>query len=166
MSLESLIERLEVLRGSMSDTMRDTLAENEELLITQQREQLFEGKSATGDDMRPYYTEDLKPEGYFSSVEKAMNYANWKASMSYPSAVSLRRDINAPNLYINGRFHSELGVEFGADAMEVVGLTMYAQDIMSKYGSDSFGWTAERLSRIMEAILPSFQQKIKDYING
>ena len=168
MAFDSLISKLEEFRAGLNDTARDILVDNEEVLIEEQREQLFEGKSSTGADLRPSYTEDIKPKGYFNSVEKAKNYANWKANVvSYPSTGNLKRDIDAPNLYVNGRFHSELGIEFGADAVQVIGTTAYAQGIIAKYGHENFGWTVERMSRILqEIVLPALQEKLRYALNG
>jgi len=106
-------------------------------ILELQKIQLFEGHASSGEDMRPYYSEDLKPAGRFYSVESAKRYAAWKESMGYP--YSVQRNPDAPNLYINGRFHDELGIEFGADTVAVIGTTGYAKNIIAKYGLQSFG---------------------------
>ena len=103
-----------------------------------QLQQLFSGIASNGEDIRPYYSEDLKPSGHFHSVESAGRYAAWKRDgISYPYQAN--RNPDAPNLYINGRFHSELGVQFGADNVAVVPLTPYAANIVAKYGLNTFG---------------------------
>ena len=108
-------------------------------ILELQKIQLFEGKASNGEDIRPYYSEDLKPTGYFYSVESAGRYAAWKQDgINYPYSGS-NRNPDAPNLYINGRFHSELGVEFYPDSVGIVGLTGYAKGIMAKYGIQTFG---------------------------
>ena len=116
-------------------------------ILERQRIQLFEGKASSGEDLRPYYSEDLKPDGYFHSVESAGRYSAWKASMSYPYTVE--RNPDAPNLYINGRFHSELEVQFNADSVGIVPSTSYARGIMEKYVMSSFGLTGENWSAVL-----------------
>lgn len=107
-------------------------------ILELQRIQLLEGKRANGEDIRPYYTEDLKPSGYFYSVETAKRYAAWKESgINYP--YSVQRNPDAPNLYINGRFHDELGVQFDAATVGIVGTTGYSKGIIAKYGVSTFG---------------------------
>ena len=107
-------------------------------ILELQKIQLFEGKASNGEDIRPYYSEDLKPSGYFYSVESAGRYAAWKQDgIRYP--YSANRNPDAPNLYINGRFHSELGVQFNPDSVGIVGTTGYAKGIMAKYGMNTFG---------------------------
>lgn len=115
-------------------------------IITEQRRQLLEGKRPDGNDIRPYYSEDLKPGGYFKSRETASAYAAWKGTISTPHAAN--RNPDAPNLYINGRFHSELDVEFGDRSVGIVGLTPYARGIMDKYGNDTFGLSPQRWNAI------------------
>lgn len=107
-------------------------------ILELQKFQLFQGLAADGQDIRPYYSEDLKPTGYFHSVDSAGRYAAWKKDgIHYPYTAN--RNPDAPNLYINGRFHSELGVQFNADSVGVIPLTPYAAGIMAKYGIDTFG---------------------------
>lgn len=118
--------------------IRDVVVRHADDILDYQKRQLFEGKASSGEDLRPYYSEDLKPTGYFHSVESAGRYAAWKLEgIRYP--YSARRNPDAPNLYINGKFHDELGVRFTATAVGIVGTTPYAAAIMAKYGINSFG---------------------------
>lgn len=118
--------------------IRDVVVRHPGDIMELQRQQLFAGLASNGQDIRPYYSEDLKPSGFFHSVESAGRYAAWKKDgISYP--YSANRNPDAPNLYINGRFHSELGVEFGGDSVAVVGQTGYAKGIVAKYGIGTFG---------------------------
>lgn len=103
-----------------------------------QKQQLFAGLASNGQDIRPYYSEDLKPAGYFKTKESAARYAAWKKDgISYPYTAN--RNPDAPNLYINGRFHDELDVQFNAESVGIVGKTGYAQGIIAKYGISTFG---------------------------
>lgn len=120
------------------EMIRDVVVRHPDDILELQRRQLFEGKASNGEDIRPYYSEDLKPSGYFHSVESAGRYAAWKQSgINYP--YSARRNPDAPNLYINGKFHDELGVRFGTTNVGIVPTTPYASGIMAKYGINTFG---------------------------
>ena len=119
--------------------VRDVLEKHENDIMDLQLYQLFSGKSSSGEDLRPFYSEDLQPGGFFKNADSAKRYADWKQTINYPIQAS--RNPDAPNLYINGRFHDELEVEFGSDAVAVVGSTMYAKNIMAKYGIANFGLT-------------------------
>lgn len=130
--------------------VRDVLVGHGDDILELQREQLFEGKASNGQDIRPYYSEDLKPGGFFYSVDSAGRYADWKLNgINYPYTAR-NRNPDAPNLFINGRFHDELGVQFFADSVGVVPLTPYATGIVAKYGMNTFGLMMERWAEIFQ----------------
>lgn len=128
--------------------VREVISGHGEDILAYQRHQLLRGLASSGEDIRPYYSEDLKPEGRFYSVETAGRYAALKQSLSYPYVVD--RNPDAPNLYFNGRFHDELGVEFNPDSLAVIGTTGYAKKIIAKYGVGTFGLMAEYWTRVWE----------------
>lgn len=120
------------------ELVRDTIVRHPGDILDLQKQQLFSGLASNGQDIRPYYSEDLKPSGYFKSAESAKRYASWKKDgINYPHKAN--RNPDAPNLYINGRFHDELGVQFSADTVGIVPTTPYAAGIVAKYGITTFG---------------------------
>ena len=127
------------LRGGL---VREVLARHEKEIVEQQRIQLLEGKSSSGEDLHPFYSEDIKPKGYFRTRESAQRYADWKGTLSYPYTV--KRNPDAPNLYITGVFHGDIGADFGMDAVAIVPDTAYAANIMAKYGMNVFGLSWEK----------------------
>lgn len=136
-------------------------------IVELQREQLAEGKAASGEDLRPYYSEDIKPTGYFNSTATAANYAAWKQTINNPYEAGARNP-DAPNLFITGKFYDEIGVEFGSDRARIVALTPFAAQVMAKYGADAFGLTYGRWMRIMrdEGGLERLMDEIKLRIYG
>lgn len=128
--------------------VRSVLQKHEEDIMQQQHIQLLEGKGSDDNDLRPYYTEDIKPHGYFYSVQLATNYMVWKESLTYPYQVT-RGNSNAPNLYINGRFYSEMEVQFDSESVRIAPSTGYAADIMNKYGLTSFGLSQLKWATMM-----------------
>lgn len=139
MTLESLLNNARTLQSGMQSgsIVRGVLERHDKDIIEQQRIQLLEGKTSAGEDIHPSYTEDVKPRGYFRSRDSAQRYAAWKQTLSYP--YSVQRNPDSPNLYITGLFHSDLGVEFGTEAVSIVPDTAYAANIMAKYGRGMFG---------------------------
>lgn len=144
MTIVQLLNNARSLRSGMADggLIREALVPHGQEIVEQQRIQLLEGKGSHGEDLHPFYTEDLKPSGYFRSRESAERYAAWKQTLSYP--VGVRRNPNAPNLYITGLFHSDLNVDFRSDVVAIVPDTAYAANIMGKYGYGVFGLCAEK----------------------
>lgn len=137
--LGNLLARVETLNdGLRSGTIvGDVIRRHPGDIMDYQRRQLFAGLASSGEDIRPYYSEDIKPGGYFDNKADAAKYAAWKQELRYPYEAN--RNPDAPNLYINGKFHSELDVDFGSEAVAVVGGTPYAKGIVAKYGLATFG---------------------------
>ena len=161
--LTELLNRVKSVQQGLEDgdTIREVVSDHEDDILDLQKQQLFEGKASSGEDIRPYYSEDLKPSGFFNSVEAAKRYADWKGTISYPRMAD--RNADAPNLYINGKFHSELAVNFGNESVAVVGKTSYANGIVSKYGIETFGLTKDNWASIFRdrGALSELLQSIK-----
>lgn len=144
MILDELLSNAKTLKSDMTNgtLMRGVLQRHEQDIVEQQRIQLLEGKASDGNDIHPFYTEDVKPTGYFRTRESAARYAAWKQTLNYPYQVQRKPD--SPNLYVTGVFHNDLGVDFGADTVAIVPDTAYAANIMAKYGKGMFGLSGEK----------------------
>lgn len=153
-----LRDRVKSLEAAVSAEVRSACEAQGEVILSMQRAQLMEGKSSDGEDLRPYYTEDP----YFKTPEAAQRYAGWKQRIT-PNP---KRNRNAPNLYINGSFHSELGVEFQEEGFLVHGLTGRAQNIIGKYGVEKFGLTLENRERLIAPFRESIMDTIKKHLHG
>lgn len=169
MTLQDLYNRAVALQTQLQDgsLVRNVMMQHEADIYQQQQIQLLEGKSSSGEDLRPYYSEDLRSRGgWFHTAESAGRYAAWKQDLSYPYSVN--RNPDAPNLYINGRFHSEIGVEFRADSVAVIPLTGYAEIIMAKYGLQNFGLSSEKWAEIFRerGAYDELMQEVKRIINN
>lgn len=143
MTLEGLLNNAKSLQSGMQSgtLVRDVLMRHGDHIVEQQRIQLLMGKGSDGKDLHPFYSEDVKPRGYFKSGAQARQYAAWKQTLRYP--YSVERNPDAPNLYITGVFHDDLNVEFRGDAVAIVPDTAYAAKIMAKYGFGIFGLNAQ-----------------------
>lgn len=144
MTLQRLITNLKSVEEGLQrgKFVREALIPRADEIMTFQYQQLFEGKASNGEDIRPYYSEDVKPNGYFRSKESADRYIAWKQT-GIPYPFRANRNPDAPNLFITGKFHEELKVDFGSDTMTIKGGTSYADGIVAKYGIGTFGLTAE-----------------------
>lgn len=148
--LGGLITAVSEFKDNLSELIRESLVDHEDDLLNEQKEQLFEGKASSGDYLRPFYSEDMQASGgYFKDDMGAMKYREWKEKLTYPTRV-VRQNTDAPNLYINGKFHDEIGIDFGSEQMEFVARTSYAGKIMDKYGRGNFGLTDERMREVVQ----------------
>ena len=131
------------------ELVRNVIVRHPDDILDLQKMQLFQGLTASGKDIRPYYSEDLKPSGYFHSKDSAARYSAWKLTgIRYPYRAN--RNPDAPNLYINGKFHDELGVQFASDTVGIVPTTPYSAGIMAKYGINTFGLMPDNWAVIFE----------------
>lgn len=167
--LDDLLNRVtDVLNGLQGGEIpRLAVLPYGERIVDLQREQLAEGKAADGNDLRPYYSEDLRAGGgYFKSSQSAANYAAWKETIDNPYQAG-ERNADAPNLYINGKFYSELGVEFGTERARIVPLTPWAAGIVAKYGADSFGLQMRNWMRIFaEGAMGDLMNEVRRRLYG
>lgn len=150
MTIDQLLTNAIMLETALDkgDVQREVMEAHRDDILELQRIQLLEGKGSDGEDLRPYYSEDLQPQGWFKSKESAGRYAAWKGVIDYPYTV--KRNPDAPNLYITGVFHSDLGVQYNPDTLAIVPTTMYAQQIMAKYGMGLFGLSDEKWAELMD----------------
>ena len=146
--LDDLLARVENVEVGLASgqTIRYVVENHESDILELQKQQLFEGKASSGEDLRPYYTEDIGANGYFYSTETAQRYSDWKLTINYP--YTAERNPDAPNLYIDGTFHSKLRVEFGSDDVEVNGSDMKSYQIINKYGLEKFGLMMEKWNEL------------------
>lgn len=144
------------------DAVKEQLVPREQRIHHEQSEQLLEGKRPDGGDIRPYYSEDpyFKLPGQWQ--DNPEGYKAWKSTKPYWN--NPRRKPDAPNLYINGKFHSELGVYFEADAITIDAATAYAAEIVGKYGHDTFGLSMERWNKLMKEVLPEIRRRVREII--
>ena len=158
--LSKMTEAAKQLNTRMQDgsLVRGVLRNHADDIMEQQHIQLMEGKGSDGNDLRPYYTEDVQPSGYFKTVASARNYMAWKETLDYPYSVT--RNSNAPNLYINGRFYSEMEVRFEAETLGIYPTSGFASEIMAKYGLHRFGLSALKWQVMME------EKGVKDEIQN
>lgn len=164
----ALLDRVQTAYAGLQsgETIRLVLVNHPSEILDLQKRQLFEGKASSGDDLRPYYSEDLQPGGFFKSAESASRYAAWKQTLSYPYKVARNED--APNLYINGKFHGELEVNFGPNEIKIDGSTSYSQHIIDKYGLKSFGLMPKYWNEIWfeDGCYDELMDKLKKQIYG
>ena len=169
MTLQGLRGSLTAIRDGLADgsIMRKVLDPRKDEIMTFQYQQLFDGKASNGEDIRPYYTEDLKPQGWFHSVESAQAYSRWKET-GIPYPFKANRNPDAPNLYINGKFHSELECYFLPDTIVIHARTPYANQIVMKYGEGTFGLTAESWGEMLNerGVANDVMKYITNTING
>lgn len=160
MTIDELVRKARGTKSSLHVWAREALENAGGEIKTRVQDQLWDGIRADGQLLRPLYTEDP----YFRGNERQMRwYIQWKNRIT----ANANRPEEAPNLFINGKFYSELTVECGDDSMEVRGRTSFSNGIIEKYGKSSFGLTDGNLSKVIEAsVCPHILKRLKELWNS
>lgn len=166
----NILERVEGVAAALAsgELVRRHLEPLAAAIEDMQRRQLFAGKASSGDDIHPFYSEDLKPAGYFNSRESAARYVAWKDEFVHVPVTVAGRNPDAPNLYINGRFHDELAARFTSEGVEIYATSAYSRQIVDKYGRETFGLSAESWAQLFaaEGFVERLRTAIIEQLNG
>ena len=139
--LKEKIVELRIAQEALKKMPRAVVEQRQDDILEDVREQLLDGLRGDGKEISPSYLNDP----YFETRPRAVAYMNWKKTISRPS-----KPAQTPDLFINGMFHSQLGVIADVDSFFITGITPYAQSISSKYENVTFGLTEENLSRFRQ----------------
>ena len=157
-ALERMIAGAQTAESMLGQWVRDELAPLSGVAVSMVREQLMDGKRADGKDLSPSYIKDP----YFETRKQAVAYMLYKQRIT-PNP---RRNRTAPNLYITGEFHNSLYADLGQDAMEIRSAAAWGDDVMNKYGRESFGLSDVHLDELRERMKPALIERIKTQILG
>lgn len=126
-TIDKLIQHYKSILEKIPETVESAIYENEKQIIQLQKNQLYDGKSNTGEDLHPLYTEDP----YFKTQGQAKGYIRYK-QMITPNP---RRNPNAPNLYINGYIHRNIRIvkESGNITFDFNSNVDFAESVKAKY---------------------------------
>lgn len=126
-------------------------------LIEVNQEQMFDGKTKHGTDIRPSYLEDP----YFKTPAEAIAYANWKNKIT-PNP---RRGRFTPNLFINGYWYGNQEVVVLIDRIRYINTyASFGDDIDDKY--EGIHGLGGRFKEIFLEVyyFPVFREEIKNAI--
>lgn len=130
----------------------------QEVFEKMNREQLLEGRTHQNTPISPKYTED----NYFTSVQKAKNYARWKQKIS-PNP---ERNTNTPNLFITGKFHRSIQNKTDKFNFWMDSNDSNAPSIESKF-KNIYGLTPDNIQIMRQEIMEKTMNKmIKLVKNG
>lgn len=126
-TIDKLIEHYKSILDKIPETVESAIYENEKQIIQLQKNQLYDGKSNTGEDLRPYYSEDR----YFKTPGQAQGYIKYKQDIT-PNP---RRNRDAPNLYVNGYIHRNIRIvkESGNITFDFNKNVSFAESVKAKY---------------------------------
>lgn len=157
-TIDVLLANFKTVKDELPTTIKEAFFKNEKQIIKLNQNQLWDGKTNTGEDIRPYYSED----SFFKTIGQAKGYIKWKQKIT-PNP---RRNPDAPNFYINGFFHRSLRLaEENGYVIVISNLTgKMANDIVDEY-ANILGLTPEHQLIIdNEKIIPEIWELLEKYV--
>ena len=132
----------------------DAMQENSDNAIESIKEQLWDGKTGKGNDIRPYYSEDP----WFKSRAKAEAYKRWKQAIT-PNP---NRNPDAPNLFINGWFYKQISIQKNDDELLI---NPGAGSLIKEKYDDIFILQIENQKEFNDLTRPIFFRKVRKLLN-
>lgn len=132
----------------------DAMYEKRQDALSSIKEQLWDGKTGKGDDIRPYYSEDP----WFKSRARAEAYKRWKQAITPNS----NRNPDAPNLFINGWFYNQILIQKNDD--ELIISPGAGSSIKAKY-DNIFMLQVENQKEFNDLVRPVFFRKIRKILH-
>ena len=147
--LVGLIQFLEkeTTKGLIKEQNKDTFTD-------MNKGQLWDGKTNKGFEIKPFHSQSK----YFKTKEKAEKYIKWKESFS----ASIRRRPDVPNLFINGKFYSEIKTNITNQSINFDAKGKMSPRILPVF-DDILGLTAENAGIITTNLVEVFKKPLNDY---
>ena len=147
MTAQGLINQYKAI--DLQKIVNESLEENIPLMLSINKNQLWDGKNADGSDITPSYLDDP----YFKTQKQAIVYANWKWRIT-PNP---KRNKYTPNLFINGYAYSTFQIAMQGNKLmyDIWGA------IVGKYPKIAGIMPGERHAKFMQVLRTTFFTKLR-----
>lgn len=140
MGIAEVAEIIDKIANGFAGACAKCLADNAGVVLSVVREQLYSGLDGEERHLSPTYDDDPFFEEEGPWFHRSQEYKAWKMDITPPEAGSMLglppRPDNVPNLFINGKFHSEITAERRGDALEIGPGNGDGPSIVAKYGDE------------------------------
>lgn len=167
MDIPEVAEIIRKIAEGFEDACMRCLDENKDVVVTAVTEQLFSGVDGDDQYLQPTYDDDPyfnEPGPWYKCGDL---YKAWKRVKTPPEVSPLlglpKRPEDVPNLYINGKFYSDITAKRVGDAIVLDPGNGDGPDIVAKYGDQilNIGTTAVdyfNITYMLPAIEDFFKQ--------
>lgn len=143
MGVEEVYDIIHDISEGFEPACVQCLQDNSGTVLEAVKEQLYSGLDADGKHLSPTYDDDP----YFNEkgpwMHRASAYKKWKEEITPPKAGEMLglppRPVSVPNLYINGKFYSEITAMPNGAMLTIDPGIESGPDIVSKYGERILG---------------------------
>lgn len=138
MGIEEVAEIIGKISDGFEEACMKCLEENESTVLQAVHEQLYSGLDGEERHLSPTYDDDPFFEEEGEWYHRAKDYKAWKGSITPPLKGSMLglppRPYEVPNLFINGKFYSEITVFRKGDFLDIDPGMEHGPEIVAKYG--------------------------------
>lgn len=144
-AIQSIIDRLQAKSDAIKEvpaTIIRTVKENEDILLSLNKDQLLLGRNTKGDSLSPNYLEDP----YFKTKQAAEAYARMKDALLPMHMTRLwnpqlytDKPRLTPNLIVRGDFQDAMYITTGSNVITIGSSYKDASNINAKYNNLVFG---------------------------
>lgn len=140
MGVEEVANIIKKIADGFEEACIKCLDDKKGVIILSVTEQLYSGQDGNGNYLSPTYDNDpfFQEEGFWHN--RAKDYKAWKYSITPPATGSMLglspRPEEVPNLFINGKFYSEITAMRRGDVIVVDPGNGKGPAIVSKYGDE------------------------------
>lgn len=140
MDIKRVVEIVGKIADGFEEACIQCLSDNSGVVVLAVQEQLYSGQNGDGALLSPTYDDDP----YFNEpgtwYQRAEEYKKWKYTITPPAAGSMLglppRPDDIPNLYINGKFFSDITARRSGDVLQVDPGNGDGPTIVAKYGDE------------------------------
>lgn len=143
---------------NISEEMSAIAARHTGMLADATRFQLSDGKNREGGYL-PRYIDDP----YFSSIEGALAYQQWKTGISPGD----NKPEDVMDFFIRGDFYDTIDVRVSGNQIDTFSWSNIASDVMAKTNNKAFGINPESAARLWNAVFrPALLKVIRAKMSG
>lgn len=148
MDIQQVADIIKSISDGFEDACKQCLSNNSGIVVLAIQEQIYSGLDSEGRHLSPTYDDDPYFEEEGPWYHRAYAYKAWKRDITPPVSGTMLglppRPDDVPNLYINGKFFSEITARMSGDVLRTDPGSGDGPSIVSKYGDEilNMGQTA------------------------
>lgn len=167
MNIAQVSDIISKIAEGFEDSCMKCLSDNSGIVVIAVQEQIYSGQDGNGAHLHPTYDDDPYFEEEGRWFHRSAAYKAWKKRIKPPRKGPLLglppRPDNVPNLYINGKFFSEILAERRGDVLHVDPGSGNGPAIVTKYGDEILNMGPSAVEYFnTEYMLPSIGRFFKD----
>ncbi|MDH6304612.1 hypothetical protein M2459_001347 [Parabacteroides sp. PF5-5] len=170
-SIRGMIDRFEAFRkecAGIYDIASKVAADNQDTLLSLNRDQMLLGRNTDGDLLSPDYLSDP----HFKTPEAAKAYADMKSKLESQHNARIQnpsiypnKPKNTPNLIVTGPFQGNMFINVSGRTYNISSTYIDTPDISHKYNDKVFGISPEsKVFFFNNYIAPEFARRLSGII--